>query len=71
MNAMESNQVDINVAIINHQKEKERLATTIFIAGAESQEKALQVLKTITDSESVDKDPEVVIKHLTKNNPRK
>ena len=71
MNAMETNQVDINVAIINHHKEKERLATTIFIAGAESQEKALQVLKTITDSEDVHKNPEVEIRHVTKNDPRK
>ena len=71
MNAMETNQVDINVAIINHHKEKEKLATTIFIAGAESQEKALQVLKTITDSEDVHKNPEVEIRHVTKNDPRK
>ena len=55
MNAMETKQVDINVAIINHHKEKERLANSIFIAGAESQEKALQVLKTITDSEDIHK----------------
>ena len=59
MNAMETKQVDINVAIINHHKEKERLANSIFIAGAESQEKALQVLKTITDSEDIQENPQV------------
>ena len=71
INAIESQQVDINVAILNHHKEKEKLANSIFIAGAESKEKALLMLKTITYSEDIQKDPQVEIKHLSKNDPRK